>query len=302
MDLRQLEYLVAVVDEGGFTRAAERLHVSQSGVSAQVRQLERELGLVLLHRTSRRVELTAAGAAVLPHARAALSAAAGLRQAADDLSGLVTGHVAVGMVTGCTLPGLFEALGAFTRAHPGVRLTLSEGASDDMIRSVRSGALDLAVVGTSGAPVPGTDGVVIVDEPVVLATALGGPLPEAGPVRLGDLVGIPLVGLPRGAGVRRAFDAACEEVGADLVFRLEASSPEAVAEMAAQGLAVAVLSESMVQARPDLRVLPLEPPVPHSRLEAIWASGPAVGAASRVLAECVRVALAPSSAPRPATS
>src|SRR4051794_3845274 len=160
MELRQLEYLVAVVEEGGFTRAAERVHVSQSGVSAQVRQLERELGQVLLDRTTRRVALTPAGAAVLPHARAALAAVAGARQAADDLGGLVTGQVAVGMVTGCALPGLFEALAAFTRAHPGVRLSLTEGASDEMTRDVRAGDLDLAVVGAFGAPLPGTERVV----------------------------------------------------------------------------------------------------------------------------------------------
>jgi len=282
-----------VVEEGGFTRAAERVHVSQSGVSAQVRQLERELGQVLLDRTTRRVALTPAGAAVLPHARAALTAVAALRRAADDLGGLVTGQVAVGMVTGCALPGLFEGLAAFTRAHPNVRLSLTEGASDEMTRAVRAGDLDLAVVGAFGPPLPGTERVVVVDEPVVLATAPDGPLTGDGPVALRDLSGVPLVGLPRGAGVRAAFDAACAAAGADLAVGLEASSPDAVAEMAAQGLAVAVLSESMAAARPDLRTVPLAPPVPRSRLEAVWRSGPAVGAAARVLAGCVRAALEP---------
>src|SRR5215218_4902710 len=99
MELRQLEYLVAVVDHGGFTRAAERLHVAQPGISAQIRRLEAELGQELLDRSGRRVRPTAAGDAVLPYARAALQAVRGVRQAIDEVSGLLRGHVAVGTVT-----------------------------------------------------------------------------------------------------------------------------------------------------------------------------------------------------------
>src|SRR5579862_5105159 len=101
MEIRQLEYLVAVVEEASFTRAAERLHVAQPGVSAQIRQLERELGQPLLDRSSRVTRLTEAGKAVLPFARAALSAAAGARTAVDELAGLLRGHVTIGMVVQC---------------------------------------------------------------------------------------------------------------------------------------------------------------------------------------------------------
>ena len=74
MELRQLEYFVAVAEEANFTRAAERIHVAQPAVSAQIQRLERELGQTLLDRSRRAVRLTAAGEAVLPHARAALAA------------------------------------------------------------------------------------------------------------------------------------------------------------------------------------------------------------------------------------
>ena len=80
MELRQLEYFVAVAEEANFTRAAERVHISQSGVSAQIRQLERELGAELIDRSARTATLTAAGRAALEHARAALAAAAGGRR------------------------------------------------------------------------------------------------------------------------------------------------------------------------------------------------------------------------------
>src|SRR5476651_1726459 len=119
MEIRQLEYLVAVAEEANFTRAAERVHVSQSGVSAQVRQLERELGTPLFDRSGRTVRLTAAGTAALPHARAALAAVAGTLQAVDDLKGLIRGRVTVGMVTACTVTGLFDVLASFHRSFPG---------------------------------------------------------------------------------------------------------------------------------------------------------------------------------------
>src|SRR3954447_3341651 len=130
MELRQLEYFLAVAEEGGFTRAADRVHISQSGVSAQVRQLERELGAPLIDRASRTAKLTPAGAAALEHARAALAAAESVRRAVDDVNGLVRGRLALGMVTGCTITPLFDALAAFRGAHPGVEVSVFEDNSD----------------------------------------------------------------------------------------------------------------------------------------------------------------------------
>src|ERR1700728_2194821 len=120
MELRQLEYFVAVVEEANFTRAAERLHVAQPGVSARIRQLERELGAPLLDRSARAVRLTEAGAAVLPHARAALHAAASARVAVDELAGLLRGHISVGAVAAGGPINLADRLADFHRDHPGV--------------------------------------------------------------------------------------------------------------------------------------------------------------------------------------
>src|SRR5215469_4064251 len=146
MELRQLEYLVAVAEEANFTRAAQRVHISQSGISAQVRELERDLGVTLIDRSARAARLTDAGAAALPHARAALGAAAALRQAVDDVSGLLRGRLVVGMVTACTVTGLFDALAGFRRAHPGVALALDEDDSAGLVGRVRSGEADLALI------------------------------------------------------------------------------------------------------------------------------------------------------------
>src|SRR3954453_16239663 len=98
MELRQLEYFLAVAEEGGFTRAAERVHISQSGVSAQLRQLERELGTPLIDRSPRAASVTPAGAAALEPARAALAAVTAVRQAVDEVNGVVRGRIVAGMV------------------------------------------------------------------------------------------------------------------------------------------------------------------------------------------------------------
>src|SRR5262245_64612967 len=98
MEVRQLQYLVSVADEASFTKAAAKAHVAQPGVSAQIRQLERELGQTLLDRSGGTVRPTEVGAAVITYARAILGAVDGIRQTVDALTGLVRGHVTLGMV------------------------------------------------------------------------------------------------------------------------------------------------------------------------------------------------------------
>src|ERR1035437_8147082 len=98
MEMRQLEYFVAVAEEANFTRAAERVHISQSGVSAQIRQLEQDLGVTLIDRSGRTATLTTAGAAALEHARAVLASDDALRQAAGEGTGPLRGCLGVGLV------------------------------------------------------------------------------------------------------------------------------------------------------------------------------------------------------------
>jgi DNA-binding transcriptional LysR family regulator len=286
MELRQLEYLVAVVDEGSFTRAAERVHISQSGVSAQVRQLERELGQPLLDRSARVVRPTAAGAAVLPFARTALAAVSGARLAVDELAGLLRGRVVVGVVTGCALPEFTAALAAFHRAHPQVGLSLVERGSDALLRGVCGGELDLAVAGVHGATPEGLERLVLDDERLVLVVPSGHDLAGRGPVPLAELAGRPLVGLPRGAGVRAAFDAACAGSGVDIA--LEASSPAVVLDLVTRGLGVGVVAESMAAGHPGVCTVELAAPAPASRLEVVWRDADVAGPAARVLAATVR--------------
>ena len=274
MELRQLDYLVAVAEEANFTRAAERVHVSQSGVSAQIRQLEAELGLQLLDRSTRNVRPTSAGQAVLPFARTALAAVRGARRCADELAGLQQGRVAVGMVTACTVPGLFAALEAFHARYPGVEIALNEDSSDRLIDGVVSGRFDVALLGTAAALPTGIESQVVADEALVAAVPFEHPLGTALTIGLADLVGHPLIALPPGAGVRSAFDTACAAAGLKPHIGLEASAPDVVAGLAERGLGVAVLSQTMAAAHGATLTAALinDPPL-RSRLELAWRGG-----------------------------
>ena len=245
MELRQLEYFVAVAEEANFTRAAERVHISQSGVSAQIRALERELGATLINRSGRTSTLTTAGAAALAHARAALASVDAVRKAVDEVTGLIRGRLTVGMITGCTITPLFDALAAFHLTHPGVRIHLYEDNSDRLIEDVRTGATDLALIGSSGAPPTGLDALPIISEPLVAAVPLEHPLASRGRVTLADLASFPIVCLPKGTGIRAVFDHACEIACQRPDIALQASTPGAVADLAIRGLGVAILSQSM---------------------------------------------------------
>src|SRR5664280_2657528 len=172
MEFRQLEYFVAVAEEANFTRAADRVHISQSGVSAQVRQLEHELGATLIDRSGRTATLTPAGAAALEPARAALACVGAVRAAVDDVNGLIRGRLVVGIVTACTVTPLFDALAAFHVAHPGVEVTLVEDTSDQLIARVRTGTADLALVGSAGDAPSGLGVLPIISEPLVAAVPL----------------------------------------------------------------------------------------------------------------------------------
>ncbi|QNS02924.1 LysR family transcriptional regulator [Streptomyces xanthii] len=298
MELRQLQYFVAVVEEGGFTRAATRLHLAQPGVSAQIRRLERELGQPLLDRTGRTVRLTPVGAAVLPQARAALAAAAAVRETADAHTGLLRGQVTLGLVTGAAerafdIPGL---LADFHAAHPHVEIALTEDSSERMLTALRQGDLDLAAVGVADADPPaGLTYEILVDDPLVAAVHPDDPLARRGRLPLDVLDGRRLISLPHGTGVRAVLERACAGAGFRPHIAFEAGAPLVLARFAARGLGVAVLPEiSAAQADEiGVRVLPFEDPALRARVALTWRSAGPPSPAAAALLDLLRAALVP---------
>ncbi|WP_067490598.1 LysR family transcriptional regulator [Actinomadura hibisca] len=271
MELRQLEYFVAVAEERNFTRAAERVHISQSGVSAQIRQLERELGAELFDRSGRTATLTVAGKAALEHARAALAAAEALGQAVGEVTDVIRGRVVLGMVAGCTITPLFDALAGFRRAHPGVEVALLEGNSEVLVTQVRDGALDLALVGTAARTPEGLEAMTIVDERIVAVVPSDHALAGRTDLTLRELSEHPIVCMPRGTGLRAVFEQVCAARDVHPEIALEASASDAIADLAARGLAVGVLSESMAAEYSDrLDTLPLAEAEVPALLSLVW--------------------------------
>jgi len=286
MELRQLEYFVAVAEETNFTRAAARVHVAQPGVSAQIRKLERELGQALLDRSGRAVRLTEAGAAVLPYARAALAAVDGARLAVDELAGLLRGRVAVGTVTSVPsedldLPGF---LADFHRDHSAVEITLSEDNSDRMIEALRDGRLDLALVNLGGKTPPGIETRVVTDERLVAAVNRNEPLAARTAITLKAIRERPLISLPRGTGIRSLIDEACAAAGFRPRIAFEAGDPNVLARLASQGLGVAILPESLAYFyREELHAIAITSPRLRGRLELAWRAEGLINPAARAL-------------------
>ncbi|POX38711.1 LysR family transcriptional regulator [Streptomyces sp. Ru73] len=297
MELHQLQYFVAVAEEGNFTRAAEKLHVAQPGVSAQIRRLERELGQELLDRSGRAVRLTEVGAAVLPYARAALAAVAGARSAVDELTGLLRGHVAVGTVTshGVDLPGL---LAEFHDAHPAVDITLSEADSDRLVDGLRSGRLDAAIVSVGSTLPAGLAAEVVDDQPIVAAVAPRHELAVHEVISLDTLRGRPLISLPPGTGLRARLDEACAAAGFTPQIAFEASKPEVLAQLAVRGLGAAILPGAYAESLAgQLRTVRIDPPVLRGRLVFAWRADGPVSPAARALIGRARAMLAGTDRP-----
>jgi DNA-binding transcriptional LysR family regulator len=215
MELRQLATFVAVAEEGSFTRAADRLHVVQSAVSAGVRNLEKVLETRLFDRSTHAVALTDAGRALLPEARATLAAAQAARDAVDEVRGGLRGTVVLGTMQaqGMRAIDLAGLLAAFRAEHPAVTVTIHSGGSSEMARDVLEGRLDLAFVALPGDGPPGLKLIPLAHEPIMLAVPVGHPVADNADVELQALRDEILVDLPSGWGIRMAVDRSFAAVG-----------------------------------------------------------------------------------------
>lgn len=297
MELHQLNTFVAVAEEGSFTRAADRLHVVQSAVSASVRKLERELGVTLFDRTTHRVALSDAGRVLLPEARATLAAAAGAREAIEQLRGGLRGTVSLGTMQGQAMRaiGIAAVLADFRATHPGVEVRVGHGGgSAYMADAVRDGRLDLAVVSLPDRRPPGLTRILLASEAIALAVSPAHPLARRRSVALTALRDEPFVDLPPGWGTRMTVDRACAAAGIERTIAYEVNDTAAVAEFVAHGLAVALMPPShSVAAAGELAFVPLRGRAPRFETALISSAERRVGAAARALAETIeRVAAA----------
>ncbi|MFI9271411.1 LysR family transcriptional regulator [Kitasatospora sp. NPDC052896] len=289
MELRQLEHFVTLAEERQFTRAAQRLHLAQSSLSASIQALEHDLGQTLLVRTTRRVELSEAGRALLPLARETLRSARRARQAVEAVGGLLRGRVTVGMIQTVNAVDLPAVLARFHAAHPAVELRLVQGDSRDLVAAVRRGTYDLAVVADAGeAPLPGVDLLPLAREEILLVLAPDHPLADRTSVALAELARWPFVDFREHSGLRALIDEACARAGLSRTITCHVEHMPTLLDLVAHGLGVALVPRSVLPAEPSrLRAVPTRPPLART-VAVATAAGSEPQPAARALLDGIR--------------
>ena len=263
MELRQLEHFVTVAEERHFTHAADLLQISQSGLSASIRALEMELGTSLFIRSTRRVELTAAGQALLADSRRTLASAAAAQNAVAAVRGLVRGRLTVSAEPCLGSVDLPAELARFRTANQGVEVRLRYAGSVEVIENVASGRADVALVVVTGRTPPGVRLRPLGTQNLVVLCHPENSLGVKAEIDLESLCTESLIGFPAGWGAhmlaRRAFAAA----GLDYRAAMEVNDVHPLLDLVGYNLGVAIVPASFAAKRPDtLRAIALHEGMP----------------------------------------
>jgi DNA-binding transcriptional LysR family regulator len=249
IELRRLRAFVAVAEEGHVTRAAERLGMQQPPLSRLLQGLETELGVLLLHRTSRGVQPTAAGKALLDEARAVLTRAEKVEEAVRRAARGEEGRLAIGFTSSSALhPFVPLVLRKFREAAPGVFVELEEDGTGELVEALRHQRLDAAFVRSPVGAVPELSVETLLDEPMLAAFPEGHELAEGdGALSLAELAreSFVLYRRPAGPGLYDAILVACRAAGFSPKVAQEAPRLTATLSLVAAGLGVSLVPASM---------------------------------------------------------
>ncbi|MGR6974581.1 LysR substrate-binding domain-containing protein [Streptomyces cynarae] len=285
MELRHLQHFVAVAEDQHFTRAAERLMVSQSGLSASIRALERELRAPLFVRTTRRVTLTEAGRALLGEAERILAQVRAAHEAVAAVQGVLRGTLALG--TEQCIPGVHVAglLAAFRRRHPDVEIRLRQAGSGALAEGVASGRLDLAFAYRTQADTDQLRSVSLTSEPMTVLCHPDHRLASHGAVLTPEeLGGEVFVDFHPDWGPRRTTDAAFSAAGVRRTVALEVNDVHSLLDLVDENLGIAVVPRHFRHKRPSLTALPLKTEAgPEYETVALLPPERATGPATRAL-------------------
>ena len=239
--LRQLRTFKTVADLTSFSLAARRLELSQPSVSYQVKELEETLGLPLIDRLGKRVQLTEAGTILYGYARRMLDVLDEATLAIEEMRGIKRGTLRVGASTTVGIYLLPAALGAFKKLHPGLVISLEIGTRARVQEQVLRNELDLAVVGPALKDAELAIVPFLSDELVVIAPA-GHRLAGKRGLTLKDLAGEPFVMREAASGSRLSLEKAARKAGAKLSVAMELGSNGAIKHAVESGLGLAVIS------------------------------------------------------------
>jgi LysR family hydrogen peroxide-inducible transcriptional activator len=287
MELHQLRYFCAVADNGSFSRAAEKCHVSQPSLSQQVQKLESELGGRLFDRLGRSVRLTDLGEVFLPRARSVLHE---LSSAKDELTERLqseAGPVVVGAIPTVAPYWLAQRLASFSRKFPKVQLTIAEEITPVLLQRLRAGSVDLAVL---ALPVRGHE----FDSHALFTERLYAALPKAHKfarrpsVQLADLRRDPFLFLRDGHCFRDTAVAACDRARIDPRVVFESGHLSSLLAMVGAGMGVSLVPEMAVDKSRPCRFVRIADPQAQRTIGAVVLRGRTLNRGSRALLSHLR--------------
>jgi len=262
LDVRRLSLFLAVVEHGGFTRAAQAVHISQPALSQAIAELEAELRGPLFHRLGGKVTLTDAGTALAGPARAVLREIDAARQATAEINQLGRGRLDLSALPTLSTDPLPALLGAFRGAHPAVTVHIvSPEDPDELTEQIRSGAAEVGITDASRA----ADGLAaspLCGQQLVAVFPPGSSPPDRS-LRPPDLADIPLIVTPPGSSGRGLLEAALGRTGIRPVIAIETSQREAILPLVLAGAGAAVMPEALaaLAAAQGAVPVPFDPPL-----------------------------------------
>jgi LysR family transcriptional regulator, cyn operon transcriptional activator len=281
IELRHLRYFLAVAEAAHFTRAAERLHVTQPTLSHQIRQLEGQLNLALFDRVGGRVRLTAAGELLAPYARRVMRELTEAHTALGELHGLRRGVLRIGIVqtvNACVIP---EIVSRYGEAHPGIRVACTELSVEEIEAGVAAGRLDLGVSFLPPARA-GLDGRQLYTEELVAVVAANHALAGRKQIRMRDLAAHPQALLSARFCTRQLIDESLAEAGLAADVQVEMNAVESIIQTVRRTGLISILPAlAMCQRDDGVRAIKLVGPTPRRAMGLVWLRG----AQPRVAAE-----------------
>lgn len=294
--LKQLETFAAVAEAGGFRRASERLNLSQSAVTAHVKQLEDALGVPLFHRTTRSVRLTDAGTELLDRARRTLTGLEDTVRAFRDEAAMTRGRVLVACAPSFASSILPPALAAFQARHPDIFVQVLEAYGSEILDALRTDSVDFGI-----GPMDREDKDIVFTELLADGFAAvmpgGHPLARRASLTFADILDAPILAMPRRSATRGMLENIFEQYGRTLVPKYEMLHHQTLISMAEAGLGIAVLPETAVPPSRDgaYAVVPLTAPSVTRRMGILTSRGHSLSPAAKAVADMLP-AFVPSAA------
>ncbi len=294
MDIRQLRYFVALVDERHFTRAAAREHIAQPALSQQIRRLEEEVGLALVERTSRQVRITPAGEMLVARAHRILAELEAAEAELQALRGVQTGHVTVGAMHTMGPIDLSLALADFHERHPGVELTVQEASSEELAEMLRVDRLDFAFLSvTERIESHGLGLFPLVSEELVLVLSPGHSLARRKSIRMEELREEQFISYRPGSRLRELLLTAGASAGYEPSVKLESNESGRIRRLVARNLGVALLPRSdAVGPGAEVAMVTLREPHLHRDIMLAWRAERRLSPAAAEFLELARVTFA----------